>query len=48
MTFKELIKEFYNDPNECINPCEQFDCNFNCENCFYGKLVIFAEKVLDK
>ena len=48
MTFNELIEKFYNNPEDCINPCEQFECQYDCENCLYNKLVIFVENLLDK
>lgn len=48
MTFQDLIKEFYDNPQDCFNPCETFNCEFDCKDCLYNKLVNFSEKILDK
>lgn len=48
MTFQDLIKEFYDNPQDCINPCEKFDCELDCKNCFYNKLVNFSINLYEK
>lgn len=45
MTFKELINELFGDNQDyIINPCESFDCEFDCKKCIYNKTVDIAEK----
>lgn len=41
MTFQDLIKEFYDNPQDCINPCENLIVNLIVKTVFIINWLIF-------